>query len=104
MHIRKALIAALAAGGVLLGASGASVARTYVDITVAPPAPQYEEVPAPRVGYVWAPGAWYWEGHHHVWHGGHWVHERHGYAYVGPRWHQEGDRWRFDDGHWERNG
>jgi hypothetical protein len=37
-----------------------TTAKTYVDITIAPP--QVEVVPAPRVGYVWAPG-YCWNGH-----------------------------------------
>lgn len=41
----------------------------------AAPAPVYEVVPAPRVGYVWAPGAWRWENNRHVWHAGRWDRE-----------------------------
>ena len=103
MDIRKAVAAALVAGTAAIGSANVAVARTYVDIDVAPPPPHVEAVPVPRTGYVWVPGVWVWEGHHHVWHRGHWVHERRGYTYVEPRWHQEGQRWRYDEGHWERH-
>ena len=102
MDIRKAVAAALVAATAAIG-STATIARTYVDIEVAPPAPRYEAVPAPRAGYVWAPGYWAWDGYHHRWHRGHWERERHGYAWVAPRWEQHGQHWRFDDGHWERH-
>src|SRR5262245_49764296 len=31
-------------------------ARVYLDVDVAPPPPPEEVVPAPRVGFTWAPG------------------------------------------------
>lgn len=103
MDIRKLVTAIVLAGAATVGSTNVATARTYIDIDVAPPPPRVEAVPPPRVGYVWVPGNWYWEGRHHAWHHGHWVRERHGYAYVPPRWHQEGDRWRFEDGRWERH-
>ena len=63
-----------------------------------PPAPVYEVVPAPRAGYVWAPGYWHWEGSRHTWHAGYWMPERRGYNWVPDRWdrqvayHPSGDR------------
>ena len=62
----KALVFCVAVG---LGAiaSESLNARAIVDIDVAPPAPREEVVPAPRVGFVWAPGYWNWDGHKHVW-------------------------------------
>src|SRR5471030_2965189 len=39
----------------------AAQAELNVSIGVPPPAPIYEPIPGPRVGYVWAPGFWYWE-------------------------------------------
>jgi len=38
-----------------------------VDVDVAPPPPRVVEYPAPRAGFVWAPGYWNWNGHEHVW-------------------------------------
>jgi hypothetical protein len=102
MEIRKTLLAAALAAAATIG-HGVASARADIDVYIAPPAPRYEVVPPPRVGYVWVPGYWGWNGHRHDWHRGHWEHERHGYAYVPPRWNRHGDRWRFDDGHWERH-
>ncbi len=77
--LRKAvfLSCCLAGGGLTLPVIAS--AGVFVDIDVAPPAPQVEVVPEPRVGYVWAPGYWEWRGGHHVWVGGHWIGERRGY-------------------------
>ena len=103
MHIRKAIAAALIAGTAAIGSAGVAIARTYVDIEIAPPASRVEPVPPPRAGYVWVPGVWAWEHRHHVWHKGRWIHERQGYTYVGPRWQHEGTRWRYEEGRWERH-
>ena len=57
-----------------------------VSIGVPPPAPVYEVVPVPRVGYVWAPGYYRWDGGRHVWIAGRWMEERRGYHWVPDRW------------------
>jgi len=81
-------------------------ARSNVDVSIAigPPAAIVEEVPPPRVGYVWAPGYWAWNGHRHVWHKGYWLHDRHGYAWAPHHWEQRGDHWYLSGGRWERHG
>jgi hypothetical protein len=86
--------------------SGASVARTDIDVYVGPPPPEprMEVVPESRPGYVWAPGYWRWENNRHVWSKGHWEHERHGHRWEADRWDREGDRWVHRRGHWEREG
>ena len=66
----------------------------HVDVRFAPPAPRYEVVPAPRVGYVWAPGYWDYRHNRYHWVAGNWVRERPGYYYSSPTWVQHGDRWR----------
>jgi hypothetical protein len=99
-NVGKALIISLSLAGSAMLAPIA--ANAQVEITVAPPAPQVEVVPAPRVGYVWAPGYWDWRGGRHVWVGGTWVHERPGYHWVPSHWDQHGDHYRFARGHWER--
>ena len=48
----RILLAALALSTAAVSLPAA--ARTYVDIEIAPPPPQVEIVPGPRVGYVWA--------------------------------------------------
>jgi hypothetical protein len=102
MDIRKTAIGLLLAVAAAACAVNPALARTYVDITIAPPPPRVEPLPPPRAGYVWVPGVWAWNGHRHVWHRGHWIGERYGYSYVPPRWTRHGERWRYDDGRWER--
>ena len=86
--------------------SGIADARTNVDVSigVGPPPVFVETVPPPRVGYVWAPGYWAWNGHKHVWRKGYWMHDRHGYAWAPHHWEQRGDRWFLEGGRWERHG
>lgn len=102
---RHALILALA-GLLVLGSVAvvpmAAQAAVNVDIRIAPPAPRIEVVPAPRAGYVWAPGYWRWRGHHHVWVGGHWIRERHGYHWVPDTWEPAGPGWHYHRGYWAR--
>ena len=77
----------------------------YVNVQFnAPPPVRYEAVPAPRRGYVWAPGYWQPQGHRHVWRAGHWVQSRPDYAYRQPVWQQRGDRWDYRSSHWDRDG
>jgi hypothetical protein len=99
---RELLIAGLAV--VALALPLASQARVDVDINVAPPPPRYEVVPAPRVGFVWAPGYWAWDNGHrrHVWRRGHYVRERHGHRWVPDRWAEHDGRYRYEPGRWER--
>ena len=77
-----------------------------VTIGVPPPAPIFEMVPAPRVGYVWAPGSWRWEHDHHVWGPGRWMEARHGEHWVADRWdHRDGPHggWYHERGHFDRD-
>jgi hypothetical protein len=80
-----------------------SLADTGIFVDVAPPAPRYEVVPAPRAGYTWVPGFWDWRGRRHVWMKGHFERERAGFAYTPNRWVQEGGHWRLNRGHWDRH-
>jgi hypothetical protein len=73
-----------------------------IDIDVAPPAPRVEVVPAPRHGFVWAPGYWRWNGHAHAWHNGYWIKERPGYHWVPDAWVGNGPHYHYARGHWER--
>ncbi len=54
MRNKIVLGAALAAS--LLGLGTAAQAQYTAIVSVAPPAPRYEVVPAQRPGHVWAPG------------------------------------------------
>jgi hypothetical protein len=95
------IVSALAASA--LAVPAISQARTDFSITIGPPPPVVEVVPAPRRGYVWAPGYWNWNGHRHVWRNGYWIRERPGYAWVPDRWDRRGDRWGLERGHWDRS-
>ena len=95
----RIVIAALALGAISVPV--VSEARTIV-VEVAPPPARVEVVPAPRRGYVWAPGYWDWRGRKHVWRSGYWVRERRGYHYAPSRWNDRGGRWEFENGRSER--
>ena len=86
--IKKVLFISMMAASVG-GAAVPAAAAIYVQ--VGPPEMRVEAVPAPRHGYVWAPGYWNYRGNQHVWAKGTWVHERPGYAYHSPKW--GGTRW-----------
>ncbi len=99
--------AALTAG--IVAPASVSPAFAQINITLgAPPAPQYELVPAPRPGYAWAPGYWQVENNRHVWAPGRWMEQRPGQHWVADRWdsHREGDRdrWQHQAGHWDNDG
>ena len=80
ISLRTPLIAATVALAGWAGTAQAQANVTYAApgaaISVqfgAPPPMRYEAVPAPRRGYVWAPGYWRPQGHRHAWVAGHWV-------------------------------
>lgn len=106
MTLTFALVAGL--GAAVAGATYAPPASAQVYVTtgigVAPPPPRYERIPPPRVGYVWAPGYWRWDGrlHRHVWANGYWVRGRPGYHYRPAYWDRGHDGWRFRNGYWGR--
>jgi hypothetical protein len=103
MNRRKALVGAVLAVAVVSLPIAGNAARLVVDVGVAPPPERVEVVPAPRAGYVWAPGYWRWDHGHHVWVRGYWVRERRGYHWVPHRWEQRGERWHFNAGRWDRD-
>jgi hypothetical protein len=98
----KALLLSLCVASSAATIPSLASAAVGVDITIAPPAPQVEVVPAPRVGYVWAPGYWDYRRGGHVWVPGRWVGARRGYHWIPDRWDQRGPRWHRVPGHWER--
>ena len=101
MMKRKLLLGALAVSSIgVLPLPAAAEVSVYLD--VAPPAPRYEVVPAPRAGYVWQPGYWDWRGDRHYWRKGYWVRERQGYYYHPSRWEQRNGRWHMENGGWHR--
>lgn len=110
MNLRIPLMAATLALAGWTGAAQAQARMAYVapgaQVTVqlgAPPPVRYEAVPAPRRGYVWAPGHWRPQGHRHAWVAGHWVKVRPGYVYRQPVWAQRGGRWDWTPERWDRD-
>ncbi|MEO7055265.1 MAG: YXWGXW repeat-containing protein [Caldimonas sp.] len=101
VKIASATVLVAAAAGF---AAPAVAAPHSIDIRVGPPAPRFEAVPAPRRGYVWAPGYWDRRGHRYGWVGGNWVRERPGYVYAQPTWVNQGGRYHFYRGAWARGG
>ena len=102
MSLRNAMLCVALGLGAIAAPMMAS-ARVWVDINVAPPPARVEVVPAPRHGYVWAPGYWNWSGHRHVWVSGRWYREHRGRHWVAERWEDRNGRWHFERGHWDRD-
>ena len=104
MKLKNILLSVLIA--VLLSACVVAPARhhhAFVEVAVRPPAPRVVVVPAPRRGYIWAPGYWRWNGHAHVWVEGVWIRSRPSERWVPAHWEEfRPGRWRFEEGHWER--
>ena len=111
--LMRSLYTALAAAAIFTPAlvapaaftPAAAQANLNIGLTIGtpPPAPIYEPIPAPRVGFVWAPGFWAWEGGRHVWHAGNWMPERRGYHWVPDRWAQAHGGWQREAGHWDHD-
>ena len=107
MFEKKVLVAALIAVGTLGAVATAPVshaANFEIYVNTAPPPPRYEPMPAPRHGYVWAPGHWQWSNYGYVWAPGHWEYARPGYAYRAPAWVEHNGRWHYQPSRWDRDG
>lgn len=102
MSIRNVLLCGLIAMGPVAMPTLAQI-NINIDIGVAPPAPRYEVVPAPRSGYSWAPGYWQWEGQRHVWAAGRWIEARPDSYWVADRWEPKNGRHHFKPGRWEHD-
>lgn len=103
---RMLLLAAVLASPLLaVLPMGSAQAQASFDLRIgtAPPPPRVIAPPPPRVGYVYAPGYWQWNGRRHVWVDGRYYRERRGYRYEANRWDRDGDRYRFHRGGWVRN-
>ena len=75
-------------------------AATDIWVTIAPPTPRYEVVPAPRHGYEWAPGYWTWRHGRYEWVSGRWLSARAGLHWHPDHWERRGDRWYRMQGGW----
>jgi hypothetical protein len=101
--MKKLIVASLVAATIGVAAMPAA-ARTDIIVNLAPPAPRYEVVPAPRSGYVWSNGNWQYDGRQHVWAAGEWQPVRQGYVYSQPRWVENNGRWAYQGSRWDRDG
>ena len=91
----------MVAATLFLGSVTPAFSAVGIDIQIAPPAPRVVEAPPPRPGYVWTPGYYRWDGHHHVWVDGRFLRERHGQHWVPEHWDERHGRYHFEPGHWE---
>jgi hypothetical protein len=98
----KALLVLLFFGAGGMGTATAALATPAIDADTAPPPAREERAPAPRDGYVWAPGYWDWNGHGYFWVAGRFIFEHRGARWVADRWEQAGSHWQHVNGHWER--
>jgi YXWGXW repeat-containing protein len=78
-------------------------AQVSFNISIAPPAPQYEVVPVISPGYVWAPGYWGWNGERHIWVRGRSIVQRVGYRWEPDRWEQRNRTYYRTAGHWQHD-
>jgi hypothetical protein len=101
MWTKKLLLSAIVAS--TFGAIAPAAQAVDIFVNVAPPALRHEVVPAPRAGYLWAPGYWDWRSNKHYWVKGHWEKERAGYFYHQPQWAQRDGRWVMERSRWDRN-
>jgi hypothetical protein len=76
--MRKVVLAGLLAASL----AAPALAQVTVGISIGPPAPLVERVPAPRAGWVWAPGYWVSWGNRCICWRGYWMPARPGW-----RWH-----------------
>jgi hypothetical protein len=83
----------------LIPESGHSATEIVSDSPLPPP--RAEHVPAPRYGFLWAPGHWEWSGRAYRWVSGSWV-EQGGAPLVPDEWQQMDARWHYLLRHWER--
>jgi hypothetical protein len=74
-------------------------AAAQVYVTIAPPAPIVETIPAsPGAGYAWIPGHYRWNGYRYVWVGGHYMH--HAGRWCNGHWHHGPRGYYWVEGNW----
>lgn len=96
--IKTILLATLLAGAV----AAPALAQVSINISIAPPQPQYEVVPVMAPNRVWAPGYWAWNGDRYVWVRGQAIMSRDGYRWAPDRWEQKGLIYQRHPGNWVR--
>ena len=100
--LHKALLVALSLLGGTMNIAPVAVAAADITIDVPPPAPRIEVVPAPRAGYVWAPGSYAWKNKAYEWTTGSWQRPPHeGYGWVRPTYVPIGGHYYYQPGRWD---
>ena len=91
----------MAAAFAVASTAGTALAQINVNISLAPPAPQFETMPATAPGYVWAPGYWAWNNDRYLWVRGRSIPHRAGYRWEPDRWDQRNGNYYRSAGRWE---
>lgn len=68
--------------------------------TAPPPAPQAEQPPPQRNGYIWVAGRYNWVNGDYAWTAGHWERAKAGHAWIPGQWQQQGDHYIWVEGRW----
>ena len=112
--LKRLAITSLAAAAFFSTATVVTAPFTPADAQVTitfgspPPPPRYEVVPAPRSGYIWAPGHYELIHDQYVWRPGQWMTQRAGYRYVPSNWERfyvsGREQWRYVPSRWDRDG
>ena len=103
--LSKALWVTLCLGAAALSGSSAALAGAAPE--VAPPPSRDERAPAPRDGYVWAPGYWDWSDSDddYYWEPGSWIEPPSPGVYWTPGyWRYYNGSYLFSDGYWGPDG
>lgn len=68
-----------------------------------PPLRAEVQPPRTRLGEVFVPGHWHWDGREYQWNPGHWTVQPVGMArFVPGRWAARGGNWEWIPAHWDR--
>ena len=112
--LKRMAITSLAAAALFSTATVVTAPFTPADAQVSitfgspPPPPRYEVVPAPRTGYLWAPGHYRLVNDQYVWIPGQWLTQRAGYRSVPDSWERYivsgREQWRYVPSRWDRDG
>jgi hypothetical protein len=80
-----------------------SMEPQVIVVEAAPPPLRAEVAPAPREGYVWAPGYWNYDGTNYVWVDGRFLPDQAGAVYVAPRWESANGRYALYGERWAKD-
>jgi hypothetical protein len=101
MTLRKLILGSLLGAAVVVPTVGQAARIVEYEVEIAPPPPRVEVVPAPRPGYIYEPGYWYYDGRQYTWVDGRFIVHREGHHYIPHVWEQRGARWVFRPGRWD---